>query len=72
MYFEWADYNATNYYVERKYYIKKPRDGRDIVGLHFFTSLIRSFENSKEHFLAVVVVRKKQNKSRLLKELEGM
>ena len=72
MFLKWADYNATNYYVERIYYIKKPRQGRDIIGLHFFTSLIRSFEKSKEHFLAVVVVRKKQNKSRTLKELEGM
>ena len=45
--------------VLRGYYIKKARHGRDIIGLHFSPPLYVVFENSKEHFLAVVVVKKK-------------
>ena len=58
--------------VLRGYYIKKARHGRDIIGLHFFTSLIRRFENSKEQFFGSCCSEKKQNKSRTLKEHEGM
>ena len=45
--------------VLRGYYIKKARHGRDIIGLHFFTSLIRHFENSKEQFFGSCSSKKK-------------